>query len=255
MVTGTADLDLREARAPEMASLATEPLTLGDVEIFKVNHELGWEAYRSVLPPALIPPNPPFVSWLFVRAPEGELGTFNLALMLIGCRAGSEARAFAFKAYVDGEQAGRVLRERFGIAADRANIRLHRQYDAVFATIEVDGRTALDVVARDPHILGTTDVTYSPIMVLARTQLGPRLLNIDVQTTIHQAERLKPQVNRFDRTSWGSADLRPSNPIAASMTAADLTLPRLRYVCDPRISALLGTEEIAGDGTAGKTAR
>jgi hypothetical protein len=38
--------------------------------------------------------------------------------------------------------------------------------------------------------------------------------------------------------------VRPSDPIAASFSVANVTLPRLRYVCRPDVLAFEGSERV-----------
>jgi hypothetical protein len=40
------------------------------------------------------------------------------------------------------------------------------------------------------------------------------------------------------------AELDPSYPISASLTAGSMALPRLRYVCRPDVWAFDGTERV-----------
>jgi hypothetical protein len=245
MIGGTVDVAALAARAPRVADLHTEPLTLVDADVFKVSFELGWEGYQVLLPPALIPTNPPYGTWLIVRAPESPYGAFALAQLQIGSRAGSASRGFVFQTFVDGDAgATRALGERWGIAAQPGQIRLHRQYDAVEASVVVDGRPVLDVVARDALVLSAPDVSFNALMSLAHTPLGLRLIDVDLQVAVHQAERLKPSCRAFDAAAWGDTRIRPANPIAASAVLGDVTLPALRYVCDPLVSALDGVEAI-----------
>lgn len=244
MIGGTADVPALAARAPRVADLHTEPLTLVDADLFKVSFELGWEAYQVLLPPALIATNPPYATWLIVRATESPFGAFALAQLQIGSRAGSASRGFVFQTFVDNAEAGRALGERWGVATQPGQIRLHRQYDAVEAAVSVDGRPVLDVVARDALVLSAPDVSFNALMSLAHTPLGLRLIDIDLQVAVHQAERLKPFCRAFDAAAWGDERLRPALPIAAAAVLGDVTLPALRFVCDPMISALDGVEAI-----------
>lgn len=244
MIGGTADVQALAAQAPTVADLRTEPLTLTDADVFKVSFELGWEGYATLLPPALIPTNPPYATWLFLRVPDSPLGAFGLAQLQIGCRAGSAARGFVARTFIDNSRAGQALTERWGITTQPARIKLHRQYDAVQAAVAVNDRPILEVVARDALVLSAPDVSFNALMLLAHTSLGLRLIDIDLQVTVHQAERLKPSCTSFDAGAWRDTRIRPTNPIAATALLGDVTLPALRYVCDPLISALDGIEEI-----------
>lgn len=244
MIGGTADVSAMGERAATVQDLHTEPLTLVDADMFKVSYELGWEGYRVLLPPALIPTNPPYATWLIARVPDSPFGAFALAQLQIGCRAGSASRGFVFQTFVDNADAGLALRDRWGMASQPGRIQLHRQYDAVQATVHAGDRPVLEVVERDAVVLSAPDVAFNALMPLARTPLGLRLIDVDPQIIVHQAERLRLSGIVLDATAWGDARIRPANPISATAVLADVTLPALRFVCDPLISALDGIEAI-----------
>jgi hypothetical protein len=61
---------------------------------------------------------------------------------------------------------------------------------------------------------------------------------------IRRAERGRPRVRSFDGEAWGDARVRPVYPVSASVTVANLTLPRIRFVCRPEVLAFEGTDTV-----------
>jgi hypothetical protein len=50
----------------------------------------------------------------------------------------------------------------------------------------------------------------------------------------------------LDNAAFGAGNyLRLDNPISATFTTADVTLPKLRYVCNPELPAMQGTTKVA----------
>ena len=81
-------------------------------------------------------------------------------------------------------------------------------------------------------------------MHLAHTPRGLRLVQVDPAFVIHRAERGHPELRGFDAAAWGDARIEPTHPVAGSIVLADVTLPRLRYLCRPDVWAFEGTENV-----------
>ena len=58
---------------------------------------------------------------------------------------------------------------------------------------------------------------------------------------VSRADRGSAQIDAFDSNFWDAPDLRPVYPIVASYTTAKITLPKIRYICDPMQPAISGT--------------
>ncbi|MGH7893851.1 MAG: acetoacetate decarboxylase family protein [Candidatus Binatia bacterium] len=244
MLFGTADVDVLAAGAPVMERLDTEPLTLSGVSVLQVTYEMSAASREVLLPPALHPTDPPLVSWFFWRCAEGPLGAFQLAQLRVECRSGLRPRGFLLGAMIDSESAGRTLAARWGYGSRLGEVRLARQYDAVEGTVRLGGRTILDVALRDPDPLGGHDVQYTASMHLARTPRGVRLVQVDPTFTLERAERGRPHLVTFDAAAWGDPRIVPTHPVSASIAIADVTLPKLRYLCRPDVWAFDGTESV-----------
>jgi len=244
MLFGTADLDALAADAPRMPALDGDALTLTGVEVLQAAFELPGALRECLLPPALHPTDPP-LAWITVwRCAGGPLGPFALAQVRVSCRSGLRPRGFLAGAVVDSADAGAALAARWGFRARAGTVALARQYDAVDARVVVDGCTALALSLRDPDPLGPHDVQYTASMHLARTPRGLRLVQVDPDVRIERAERGHPSLAAFDGAAWGDARIAPAHPVAGTIAVADVTLPRLRYVCRPDVWAFDGTEAV-----------
>jgi hypothetical protein len=244
MLVGTADVDALAAHAPVMDSLDTEPLVLPGAWLLQVTYEMPAAAREALLPPALHPTDPPLVSWTFLRCVAGPLGAFAIAQLRIECRSGLRPRGFLVASIIDSMEAGRTLASRWGYGARPGDVRLARQYDVVTGMVRVDGHTILEVGLRDPDPLGPRDIQYTASMHLARTPRGVRLVQVDPTFAVERAERGRPHLLAFDATAWGDARIVPTHPVSASIAVADMTLPKLRYVCRPDVWAFGGTETL-----------
>jgi hypothetical protein len=241
---GTANLDALAADAPVMARLDTEPLVLPAVSVLQATFEMPSAARDVLLPAALHPTDPPLASWLFFGCSDGPFGPFVLAQLRVSCRSGLRPRGFLVESVVDSADAGRALAERWGYRSCVGEVRVARQYDAVTATVRLGGATILDVALRDPDPLGAHDLQYTASMHLAHTPRGLRLVQVDPTFAVERAERGRPHLAAFEAAAWGDARLAPTAPVVASIARADVTLPKLRYLCRPDVWAFEGTETV-----------
>ena len=242
MLCGTADPNALATDAPVMERLDTDALALPGLQVLQVTYEMPCAAREVLLPPALHPTDPPLVSFRFVRADDGPLGAFTLVELRVECRSGLRPRGFLLASVIDSADAARTLAGRWGYRSRPGEVRLARQYDAVVGTVRMGGRVVLDVVLRDPEPLGPHDVQYTASMHLAHTPRGLRLVQVDPTFAVARAERGHPRLVTFDAAAWGDARVLPRHPVAASIVVADVTLPRLRYLCKPDVWAFDGTE-------------
>lgn len=245
-LAGTRDSSALVEGAAELPGYGTDALTLERVEIMQVMYEIDADAMLSALPPALNPTIPPTVTWQVWRCKDGDLGPFNLALTRVGSRAGVRPRGLLIGAVIDSDGAAKELASRWGIGCRIGDVRLTRYHDRAVAEVSIGGARALEVSVVDPEPISGGDVQYVATMTPAHTPDGPRLVQIDPDYTFHRAERGRPLLSAFDAAAWGDAALLPRWPVSASMTVADVTLPKLRYVCRLDIPAFQGTEKIGG---------
>jgi hypothetical protein len=244
MLFGTADCDALAAGAPRIEHFDADATVLPNVSVLQAAFELPRAAREGFLPPGLHPTDPPLASFLVFECPGGPLGAFRLAQLRISCRSGLRPRGFLVDAVIDDPDAGHALAARWAYRHRPGRITLARRYDAVTATVTCDGPVVLEVALDDPEPLGANDVQYTASMHLAHTPRGLRLVQVDPTFVVARAERGRPRLAAFDAAAWGDARLAPGHPVAASIAIADVTLPRLRYLCRPDVWAFDGTERV-----------
>ena len=244
MLSGTADPAALAEGAPTLDGFGTEPLTFLGVETLQVVSEIERAGTDALLPPGLHPTLPPLVTWLVQRVPDSPWGPFAMAQCRIECRSGLRPRGFLRAGVADHEGAAAELARRWGYALRPGAVRLERAYDRIRATVSLDGAEILDVALRDPMPLQSADAYYVASMHLAHTPSGLRLVQVDPDFAVERAERGRPVIQRFEAAAWRSEGVRPSLPVSASFTLAAVTLPPLRYVCQPDVLAFEGTERV-----------
>lgn len=244
MLFGTADVDALAASAPHMDTLDAGTLVLRGVWVLQATFEMPGAARDVLLPPALHPTDPPLASWLVLQCPESPWGRFAVAQLRVSCRSGLRPRGFLVNSVVDSAEAGSALAAGWGWRHRIGQVRVARGYEATAATVRVDGKTILDVALRDPDPLGPHDVQYTAGMHLAHTPRGLRLVQVDPDFAVERAERCRPHLLAFDAAAWGDARIAPAHPVVGSIARADVTLPKLRYLCRPDVWAFDGTEKV-----------
>lgn len=244
MLIGQADADARCAGAPTMATLDTEAVTLTGVELMQVLCEIPAGIAQQLLPPALHPTNPGVVSWLIYSCPESPWGAFRLAQTRLQCRSGTRPRGFLISGVIDNEEAGAALSERWGYSLVPGEIEWRRGYDGTEATVFVDDTPVLALTVRDLQLLPPDVVQFVASIHPASTPRGYRLLQVDPSHAVARAERGQPIIDHFDSEAWGEESITPSYPITGSVCVADVTLPKLRFLCRPGELAFSGTEII-----------
>ncbi len=245
-LSGTRAVPPLVAEAPLMPGFATEPWPLPGASILQVIYELRETSIVDLLLPALHPTIPPTLFFAVMHCPESSVGPFTLAEVRVGCRAGARPRAFCARAYVDSEAAAAELRDRWGYPARVAQVKLRTGYDRDRATVELAGRTVLDVSLLNPEPINGADVQYLPNVNLARTVRDgveiARIIQVDPDFTFRKADRGKPHLETFDAEAWALPGADPYWPVSASFALADAQMPRLRYALDPEKPAIQGME-------------
>ena len=244
MLIGTANVDELAARAAVVESFDAEAAGCEQAEVLQVMYEIAAPQRAALLPPALHPTDPPIVTWLLYRCAASPWGRFAMAQTRIECRSGLRLRAFLVSAVVDNAVAAEALSTRWGFASQEGQIELHRYYDSMRAAVVADGRTILDVIVSDPDPLSAADLQYVANVNLAHTPRGLRLVQVEPRYQVHRVERGRPRVVAFDGAAWGDTRIEPVYPVSASLAVADLTIPRIRFVCRSDVLAFDGTEAV-----------
>lgn len=244
-INGNADPGLLTAYAPSMASLDTEALTLPDVKVLNVIYEIDDSVMADLIPPALHPTIPPTVHVIGMRAEDGPLGAFTIAIVRVGCRAAVRPRGLPTRAVCTEGEAAAALKERWGFPITIGEPVLRQRYDRQSIEVNDGNVTVLSAQLIDPVPIGNGDLLYTAGMHVANLtrdgETRPWLVQVDPEFAVSRADRGQAQIDAFDSGFWGAPELRPVYPVVASYTTANVTLPRIRYICDPLVPAISGT--------------
>ncbi|MCW0212984.1 MAG: acetoacetate decarboxylase family protein [Pseudonocardia sp.] len=230
------------AGAPAVGPGGTQPGALTPATHPPGNCGSSGAGQLAVLPPALHPTSPPIAIWQLLQVEESPWGPFRLASIRVGARAATKSRSFLVNAFVDNPRAGAALRESWGFPCIEADVRLRVGHDRISGWASVAGAGCFDVELEDPTPIASGSVYYAPSMNLARTPRGTKLLQVDPEYLVKTVARGGAQV----RHRPGAVDdrLAPTWPISATFATVDITLPAIRFVCDPDLPAAQGTENV-----------
>ena len=249
MLTGTADAEALAQRsaAPTIPAWSTDDLELGEVASLQLIVELRRQGRQDLLPPGLHPTDPPSLHIQCWQVGDSPWGPFTWAHTRLSCRSGVRARALTTAAVVDRAEVATGLAERFGFPVTVGEVDLDIHYDRATAEVRVAGATTLAVGAIDPTPLALDAVQATSTMNLAHSPLGLRLIQVEARHRSTSVERLHGEVHRFDPAAWGDERLDPYDVVSAVVVRdGSITLPHVRFVCRPDVSAFEGTERVDG---------
>jgi hypothetical protein len=228
----------RPVGPPVLADPARAPVVLHAAELLAATFEQYGTRGDDLLPPGLTPTHPTLVTMLVLHAPSSPWGPFSVAQVRLSCRSGARARALAVGQAVDaGDEAASALAAGWGIGGARCVVRLDRRYDAVRATCD-----GFDVTVLDPAPIGLHDVHHVVGLHPVATPDGDaRLAQVELDVDAVRVERGRPALHAFVPDAWGEPRLRPTHPVAASVSVGVVTLPALRFLIDPLAPPHLGT--------------
>jgi hypothetical protein len=244
VLSGTADPGRLAKSAPTMESLDAEPVAFEDVEVLQAAFETPYAHRQATLPPGLHPTTPPLLVLLAWKVPDSPWGPFNMVQARVACRSGVRPRGYVTGGITDNPDAARLLSSRFGLPLRPGDVSLTRRYDRSELIVAEDGKTALHLTGLDPDPLSPADVQFSVTTTLALTPRGLRLVQVDPEYTLRRVERIRPRIGDFDPAAWAEPLLEPRHPVSATISVGDVTIPRLRYVSRPDVSAFGGTEKL-----------
>jgi hypothetical protein len=235
--------------AREIEGFTTESWMLPRAQILNVHYEINNDTICDLLPVTLHPSIPAWAVFNVMHCPESPVGAFSIAEVRIGSRAGVRPRGFVLRSYVDSEAAAHELARRWGYPTVVGKVYLRAFHDRVVARVNAsDGKSVLEVEMIDREPIAGSDIQYNSSMHLARNREDGKLLlvQLDPSWTFQKVERGRPHVAMLNSEAWGTGDrLRAEYPISASYAVCDVTLGRIRYVCDPSVDAFKGTTAIA----------
>jgi Acetoacetate decarboxylase (ADC) len=228
---------------PAMKGLDTEAWDLPKAEILQLACEVA-DGTRVLLPRALHPAIPEYVTFVVTRYSESPVGPFSLAQVRLMARAGVHPRGYVLGAVASTPGAVTALRERWGYPTVPGEITLRRYHDRVAAAVRREGRTILELALIDPEIVSGGDLQYIHAITLARVDGAAQLVQVDPHYTLHEASRGRAHVSRFEPEAWNAALVTLTTPISASAAVCDTDLPRIRFVMDPDAPVIQGTRKV-----------
>jgi len=244
---GALELDQASASLPALRDLDTETWALPKAEILQIAFEVP-RVTHALLPRAMHPAIPPYVTLHVTRYPESPMGPFALATLRLMARAGAHPRGFFLGVVASTPEVAAALRERWGLPAVAGTVTLRRRHDRVMASVTRDGAPILECALVDPQPISGGDVQYIHSVTLAQAPLdgktGPLLVQVDSRYTLKKADRGRPHVGVLETAAWNAGPLRVLNPIAATVTSSDTDLPRIRFVMDVEVPVVRGTRRI-----------
>jgi len=244
MQVGRADAQAHADGAPELAGLNVEAAQLTGVEWLQVLAEIKADSTLEMLPPALHPTVPAVVNWLVYRCADSPWGGFSLAQTRIECRSGTRPRVLLVGGVIDNATAGEALASGWGYRVCAGEIDFRRGYDGSDVRVRQDGNEILSIGLRRPVMLPPEVVQLVSSLHPAITPRGYRLVQVDPDYRLERAERGEPYLDEFDARAWGDERIEPHYLISAAVGVAEVTLPKLRYLCRPDELAFSGTEPV-----------
>ncbi|MDO8434968.1 MAG: hypothetical protein Q7S58_21425 [Candidatus Binatus sp.] len=226
----------------------TEPWLLKGAQILSINIEIDDDPADNLIPRTMHPSIPSYAIFNVMHCPESPAGAFSIAEVRIAGRTGVRPRGFVLRSFCDSADARRELGERWGFPVAPGEVKLDLRHDRVVARVVADGKTALECELVDRDVIAGNDIQYIASMHLARNKDDGKLVlvQVDPEFVFSKAERGKPRILHLDNNCWGAGDnLRLGNPISATFTVADVTMPKIRYICNPEVPALQGTTKVA----------
>jgi hypothetical protein len=230
---------------------AAEPVVLEHTVVVQAAFELAGLGREPLLPVGLAPTIPTLLTFLSIHVPNGPLGPMAIATARLSCRSGVRARAYVVASEVEaGDETVRQLAAGWGLGGTAGEVGLERRYDRVSVTVAGWG---LRLVVGDPSPISSSDVQYVTGLHPVRAPSGDsRLAQVEVDVALERAERGRPRVEAFDGLTVRGRLLVPAHPVAATIGAGTVTLPRVRFLLDPDLPPHLGTEVIAPVAAEGR---
>lgn len=245
---GTLQLEDWLSRIPEVDGYATQPLILKGAMVMNLAAEIAALAGDPLVPAAMNPSIPSYVHCTISDFPETPFGAVKIAELRIVARAAYRPRAFVLRSFIDNPAAGRELAHRWGYPAAAGKIEIRQRHDRVETMVYADRRLILHGEMRQREIVAGVDLQFISSMHLVRNRADGKtvLMQVDPEYVVTRAERGASNIMLVDPAAWHTEEhLVLTNPMTATLAFCDVTLPRIRYVCDPLRPAYEGTTRVA----------
>ena len=245
---GTLDVAATLPDLPNPTALVGPTWEMPDAQFLQINWEVEDAGALTLTPPSLHPSIPPFASFFACRFPESPVGAFSIVQVRLVVRAGVRPRGLCLGALCDSAAAVEALRDHWGYPVELGEVTFANRHDQVRCTGAVDGRTVIDVAVHTADVINGTDLMTFDNLHLVRLgdDDGAKLVQIDPEYTIHQADRGRPTVSLPDPQALGMRGaLRLASPIIGFSFRADTDLVPVRFTIDGVKPAITSTTRVS----------
>jgi len=245
---GTLNVEAWAKTASTINGFKTDEWKLKGVQILELHNEIDDDPADALIPKTMHPAIPAYAIINVMHVPDSSVGAFTVGEVRIAGRTGVRPRGFVLRSFCDSEAARKELSSRWGFPVAPAEVSLVQRHDRVVGKVVVDGKTVLHAELMDRDMISGNDIQYIASMHLARSRDDQKmvLVQVDPEYTFSKAERGNPNLVTLDADAFGAgAHLRLMNPIMASFAVAEMTLPKIRYICNPELPAMQGTTKVA----------
>lgn len=243
MLCGSAPIAALSERAVSVDFDPSFSIDLGQAQWLQFSYELPGPR-EDLFPPGLHPTTPVVVTLQLWRVTGGELGCFGLAQLRLSCRAGMRIRAFLVQSVIDGEDAARVLSQRYAYVPTPGAVLIHRRADRIEGLVNVGGQNVLHAALLKPEVLEVSGLQHIGNMNLAMSRGVPQLLQIEPTITTLGLQRGAQQLITFDNGFWRLPGRTLRHSVIGASADIKLALPPVRYVQDPALPAMVGTKKL-----------
>jgi hypothetical protein len=243
--SGSLDVATIAGDVPEVFSLDTPTWEMENAQFLQINWEVDDAAALSLTPPSLHPSIPPFASFFAGHFPESPEGPFSIVQVRLVVRAGIRPRALCLGAVCDSAPVTAALREHWGYPVQLGDVVASNRHDRVRFTASLDGRVVADFAVHTADVINGSDLMTFDNLHLVRLGGEAKLVQIDPEYTIHQADRGRPEVHLPDPNALGmQGSLTLTSPVIGFTFRADTDLVPPRFTIDAVESALSSTKRI-----------
>ncbi|MGO9932164.1 MAG: hypothetical protein ACLPV8_10175 [Steroidobacteraceae bacterium] len=243
MLRGTADIAVLAKRGVKVNFDPSFSVDLGEANWLQFTYELPGSR-EELFPPGLHPTTPVVVTLQLWRVTGGQLGDFGLAQLRLSCRAGMRIRAFLVQSVIDGDDAARILSDRYAYIPILGKVRIHRGSDRIEGLVDVDGANVLHASLLKPEVLEVSALQHIGNMNLALSNGTPQLLQIEPNIATLALHRGAQRIIRFNDRFWGLPGRTLTHSVIGASADVKLSLPPVRFVQDPAALAALGTQRL-----------
>jgi acetoacetate decarboxylase len=243
------NLDTSKFKPGNISDYKTDALTLKGVQILELHMEIDDDPADALIPKTMHPAIPMYAIFNVMHAPQSEWGPFTIAEVRAAGRTGVRPRGFVLRSYVDNEEAAKALTSRWGFPVARGDASLRVLHDRITGRVKLGGKTVYEIEEQDRDSISGNDIQYIASMHLAHSKVDNKLVvvQVDPEYVFHKAERGRPRVVALDPEAFGATakTLNVMGAISACFTTADITIPKIRYICNPDLPAMQGTTKVA----------